>query len=246
MKNQPLKIILSKFDEKRFGIRTAHAANITQENLREVMDFCKANQVVFLVARCETNQLRAVHSMQREGFLLMDTLIRYSVEVDKIAEAPDIEMFPVLPVQAGEEDAVRAVALEVFRGFRSHYHADERLNPEKCDGIYASIACEACLNKEKTSIVHVCKIDGEIVGFDILNSPSLGVGEGVLKAIALSVQKQGVGHSFASPKKAWYQSQGALVAFGPTQITNIAAQKQLISQNYLPYDSIYTFHKWFD
>ena len=246
MKNQPLKIILSKFDEKRFGIRTAHAANITQENLREVMDFCKANQVVFLVARCVTSEILAVHSMQRNGFLLMDTIMRFSVDVVNMYEAPGVDILPVRPVQPGEEDAVRALARETFRGYRGHYHEDVRLDPEKCDGIYASLAYEACVNNEETSIVHVCKIDGEIVGFDIQKTPSPGIGKGVLTAIAPSAQKRGVGLSFVQPKKDWFRSKGVTVTFSGINITNIPSQKLLIVQNYLPYDSIYTFHKWFD
>ena len=247
MNKETLKIHLSKFDEKRFGIRTAHAANITQGNLREVMDFCKENHVVFLVARCETSEMRAVHTMQREGFLLMDTIIRYSIDIDNIVpEIPNVEIFPVQPVQPGEEDAVQALALETFSGYRSHYHVDERLDPEKCDGIYASMAYEACFKNEETSIVHVCKMDGQIVGFEIYNIPSPGVGDAVLKGIAPSVQKLGVGWSFVLPTLEWLQSKGVKVTYGSTQITNITSQKHMVYLKYQPANSIYTFHKWFE
>ncbi|MBW8012558.1 MAG: GNAT family N-acetyltransferase [Chloroflexi bacterium] len=246
MKKEPLELNLSEFDEKRFGIRTAHAANITQENLGEVMDFCKANQVVFLVARCVTSEILAVHSMQRNGFLLMDTIMRFSVDVVNMYEAPGVDILPVRPVQPGEEDAVRALARETFRGYRGHYHEDVRLDPEKCDGIYASLAYEACVNNEETSIVHVCKIDGEIVGFNILSNPSPGVGKAILKCISPEAQKLGVGVSFVQPAITWYLSRGVSVLYGATQITNIASQKHMLFLKFQPSASIYTFHKWFD
>lgn len=246
MKKESLKINLSQFDEKRFGIRTAHAANITQENLEDVMGFCKDNQVVFLVARCDTREIRAVHNMQGLGFLLMDTIIRYSIEVDKMYEGNGVEIFRVRPVKPGEEDIVRAIAIETFRGFRGHYHADGRLDKKKSDGIYASIAYETCINKDEKNLVNVCEIDGEIVAFDILTNPSRGVGEALLKCVSPKTQNLGVGYSFIKPAKDWYQSKGVPVLYGSTQITNISSQKHMILLGFHPSASLYTFHKWFD
>jgi hypothetical protein len=246
MKKEPFRIHLSKPDEKLFGIRTARAANITQENLSEVMDFCKENHVVFLVARCETREIRAVQTMQRHGFLLMETVIRYSVELENMYAPPGIEVFPVRPVQPGEENAVKAIAVETFRGYRSHYHADERLDPKKCDEVHASWAYEACIKNEETSIVHVCDRDGELVGFEIITNPSPGVGETALKGILPAAQKRGTGYSFIQPAKVWYRSKGVKVLYGKTQITNTVSQKHMILLNFMPSTSIYTFHKWFD
>ena len=89
-------------------------------------------------------------------------------------------------------------------------------------------------------------MEGEIVGFDILSTPSPGVGEGVLVGVTPSVQKLGVGWSFVQPALTWLQSNGVTVLFGATQATNITSQKGMIELKYQPSTSIYTFHKWFD
>ena len=64
---------LSPLDETRFGVRSARARLVTTKNLPEVLAFCAANQVEFLVARCPTTDIAAAHAMEAAGFRLMET-----------------------------------------------------------------------------------------------------------------------------------------------------------------------------
>ncbi len=75
-----MDIRLSELDEAQFGIKTARATNVTVETLPEVMHFCQANGVKFLIARTPVKQLQAVQAMEKAGFLLMDTLVYYACE----------------------------------------------------------------------------------------------------------------------------------------------------------------------
>ena len=50
---------LSPLDEERFGIRSARAASVTLETLPAILEFCRAHEVRFLIAR--TRQLARQH-----------------------------------------------------------------------------------------------------------------------------------------------------------------------------------------
>ena len=78
MKSKDLPIFLSAIDEERFGIKTAKVEKVELHDIPNIMRFCKENKVSLLLARCPTGDLPAVQELERNGFLLMDTLIYYS------------------------------------------------------------------------------------------------------------------------------------------------------------------------
>ena len=83
-------VYVSDIDEDRFGIRIAKAFKVTSDNLPAIMDFCRDNSVMMLIARCPTNDFRAIHAMEREDFRLMDTLVYYSTDLTNTPVFPQI------------------------------------------------------------------------------------------------------------------------------------------------------------
>src|SRR6266540_3969620 len=71
----PSSVYLSTLEEERFGIRTARAAQVKLATLPAVLEFCEANAVVLLIARCPVSEIHAAQEMERQGFLLTDTLV---------------------------------------------------------------------------------------------------------------------------------------------------------------------------
>ena len=133
-------VYLSEIDEEHFGIRTARVDRINIDTLPSIIDFCQANNVILLIARCLSSDLQVVHAMEQEGFSLMDTLIYYSRNLVKSPIPTDDGKILVRPIRPGEEDKIKSIALETFRGYSGHYHADPRLDRIKCDEAYASWA----------------------------------------------------------------------------------------------------------
>ena len=68
-------VILSDLDTNRFGVVVARAGQASQETLPEVLEYCGENRVELLIARCSTNDVKTTHALERNGFLLMDTLV---------------------------------------------------------------------------------------------------------------------------------------------------------------------------
>lgn len=68
---------LSALDEKRFGIRSARGVITGQENISAVLGFCREQGVKLLIARRDTREIATAQELERQGFLLMDTLVYY-------------------------------------------------------------------------------------------------------------------------------------------------------------------------
>jgi len=237
---------LSAIDEERFGIRTARVSSMTAEALPSVLEFCRTKDVIFLIARCAASDLKAAQAMEQEGFLLMDTLVYYARNLTKGPLPQDTGKVPVRTIRPGDEDAVRRVATESFRGYFGHYHADPRLDRAKCDEVYTSWAVRSCLSREVADEVLVADRDGDIVGFATLKLNNAEEGEGVLFGVAPEAQGQGIYRSFIVRAMERFLLKGARRMIVSTQITNIAVQKVWTRLGFEPAYAYYTFHEWFD
>jgi len=239
-------VYLSALDEERFGIRTAKARGVTVNNLSTIMEYCLAQRVSFLIARCLVSELRAAQAMEREGFRLMDTLIYCKRDLLKKPIPQDNEQVLIRPFKTGEEEAIKLVAAETFRGYIGHYHADDRLNQEKCDEVYTSWAYRSCLSREVAEEVLVADRDGTIVGFFTLRLNSPEEGEAVVGGVLPSARKLGIYKSFMIQGMNWILSKGAVRMVVSTQITNTAVQKVWARLGFEPSHAYYTFHKWME
>jgi ribosomal protein S18 acetylase RimI-like enzyme len=210
------------------------------------MDFCRANGVALLIARCLVSELRAAQAMEREGFFLMDTLVYYACNLERTPIPSDTAQATWRPIRPGEEEAVRAVADQLFRGYAGHYHADERLDRTKCDEAYTSWALRSCVSRDVADDVLVGVVDGSIAGFATLRINSPEEGEVMLGGIGPAAQGRGIYRSLMIAGMGWCRSRGATRMVISTQITNWAVQKVWTRLGLEPCHAYYTFHKWFD
>lgn len=237
---------LSAIDEERFGMRSARADKVTADHLPAVLDFCRDNAVTFLIARCPAGDLSTVQEMERNGFRLMDTLVYYTRNLLKTPIPDELRKVNIRPVRPGEEVAVRRAAIEAFRDYYGHYHADPRLDRAKCDEAYQSWAYRSCISKDVASEVLVAESNDEIMGFATLRRNSAEEGEGVLFGVAPKAQGRGIYWSFIVRGMEWCRDQGNTRMVVSTQITNLSVQKVWVRCGFEPSSAYYTFHKWFD
>ena len=150
------------------------------------------------------------------------------------------------PVRPGDDEQVRQVAAESFRGYFGHYHADPRLDSRLCDEVYVSWAVRSCLSREVAGEVLVAELDGRVAGMATLRMNDSEEGEGVLFGVAPAAQGHGIYRSFMIRAMEWCRAQGATRMVVSTQITNLAVQKVWTRVGFEPSHAYYTFHKWFD
>jgi len=235
----------SQLDSERFGVRAARA-NILPETLARVLDFCSSEKIDLLIARCATREISLVQRMESHGFQLMDTLIYYSFDLSKKEIPEDCDGFAVRSMRSADKDRVRALAAAAFQGYIGHYHADARLDRQKCDETYTSWAERSVTSKSAADEVLVAEDDSNLAGFATLRLNSPEEGEGLLYAVAPEYQRRGVCPALMIHSLRWCRAQGTGRMLISTQLTNISMQKVWCRVGFEPSHSYYTFHKWFD
>jgi GNAT superfamily N-acetyltransferase len=237
-------VAFSEIDSERFGVRIARA-HIVSDNLSMALDFCAAEQIDLLIARCATSDLVAAQSMETKGFLLMDTLLYYSFYLTK-KEIPgdpcEVRIRRLLP---GDEAEISRVASAAFKGHMGHYHSDRRLDLGKCDEAYRSWAERSCTTGKAADEVLVGEFGGKVAGFATLRLNSPQEVEGLLFAVAPESQGKGICRLFMIRSLQWCRAQGARRMVISTQVTNVSMQKVWCRTGFEPSHSYYTLHKWF-
>ena len=238
---------LSAIDEERFGIRTARAPAVTAEALPPILDYCRDNGVVLLIARCLASELTAAQAMERAGFSLMDTLVYYARDdLDRKTIPLDRGISTIRPAGPGDAPKVYAVAAEAFKDYYGHYHADPRLDRTKCDEAYMDWAYRSCVSREAADAVLAAVLQDEIVGFSTLKLNSFDEAEWLLSGVLPKTQGKGIYQALAINNLLWAEEEGAKRLIVSTQINNLAVQRVWIRLGFYPAYSYYTFHKWFD
>jgi GNAT superfamily N-acetyltransferase len=239
-------IALSTLDEERFGVKTAKSKNFTWHEIPEILAQCYQNHVQLLIARCPTLDLKTAQELEKQGFLLMDTLVYYEHNLHLKINITLNEKILIRTILPGEAETVRALAAEAFKGYRGHYHADAKLNIHQCDDVYTSWAYNSCISKDFANEVLVAVLEDKIVGFATLRVNDPNEGEGVLFSVSPAAQGLGIYRMFTESGLLWSIRQGMKRMIVSTQITNVAVQKVWARVGFYPTSSFYTFHKWFD
>ena len=238
------QVQLSFLDEERFGIRTARAPLVTLETLPGIIQFCEANQVALLIARCDVSQPRTVQAMEQWGCELMDTLVYYTRRLTAESIPAEVSGVGIRTVRPGEEERIGQVAAEAFDGYCGHYHADGRLDPARCTEAYVSWARRLCTDRSAGDEMLVAEADGGLVGFGALRLNSPQQGEGVLFGVAPAAQRRGVYRSLIVRSMQWCLARGADSIMYSTQIANVPVQKVITRLGFETHHAYYTFHRW--
>lgn len=237
---------LSQIDYDRFGVVIAKAVHINSSNASEIEEFCRTNRVRMLIARCPSSEIDTVHLLQVKGYLLMDTLVYYSSDLQAHDLAHSTAIVQIRPATIADEVEICAVASESFRNYLGHYHADPRLHRKSCDEVYVSWARNAVLNPKVADIVLVATSTSMIQGFIAIRLNGAGTSEGVLNAVLPSVQGQGIYSALLEHAQKWSISQGMQRMIISTQLTNTRVQNVWTRHGFVMQHAQYTFHKWFE
>lgn len=246
MNTSEFQISLSKIDQDHFGHVTASASFVGSENIPEMLEFCKINNVEFLIARCGATDLEAVQRMESEGFQLMDTLLYYRLRIRDEMPFSRPKGFPFRPIQEGEEEDLREAAEATFKNYSGHYHSDKRLDSKKCDEVYSKWAYQASLSRGEKKEVLVNVQDGKIACFVLMEINSKGECVASLAGVRPEFRRIGIYGAAYAPAIEWTKSKGLGFMHASTQLSNIAQQRYLNRFGFEPRKAVYTLHKWFD
>jgi GNAT superfamily N-acetyltransferase len=176
----------------------------------------------------------------------LDTLIDYSRQVRDLPILSAGESISVRPLESGEAEDVKRLAVEAFRGYFGHYHADARLERAKCDAVYVSWAYRSCTSPGVADDILVAESNGRLAGFITLKMNDLKTGDGRLFGVAPAARGTGVAQSLMVSALAWCAARQLKQMTISTQITNLGSQKVWVRLGFEPDHAYYTLHKWFE
>src|SRR5262249_2144785 len=82
-----------------------------------------------LVHRCPADDAPAIHALERNGFLLMDTLMDYVVNLETVGKSLQVPLPPagtrIRLAEAKDLDALVDLSRRAFAGHFGRFHADE-------------------------------------------------------------------------------------------------------------------------
>ncbi|HZK17375.1 MAG TPA: GNAT family N-acetyltransferase [Anaerolineaceae bacterium] len=239
-------VTLSDLDTDRFGIIVARTGQASQENLPEVMDFCEKNQVKLLIARCSTSHVKSVHSLERNGFLLMDTLVYLRKDIRDYSPQEYRSELTIRTFRPDDLPQVVEVARSSFSDYKGHYHVDDRLNSQAATEVYASWAERCCLDPSVAARVLVAESENRIVGFRAIRINTVQQAEFILAAVAPEARNKGIYRNFVVEGLRWCKEMDTQEVLISTLLVNTAVQKTCERLGFTAHSSFYTFHKWFD
>jgi hypothetical protein len=209
--------------------------------------------VEFLVGKPYTDDVVVVHALEKEGFLLVDTLLDYVYDARKypLHSVPAPPMSLDIPLRLAREadiEELKAVARAAFRNHFGRFHSDERISKDQALRVYEAWVESSC--RGYADWVVVAEIEGRIAGYSIWKKPSLSDQE-------LSIQ---VGHYSIAATHPDYAGRGLFTLLtyrgmelldgmadcieGPTHINNYPVQRGYAKLLWRICDARHSFHKW--
>jgi ribosomal protein S18 acetylase RimI-like enzyme len=200
-----------------------------------------------LTTRVDSGALSRVHALEQAGYQLMDTLVYFGLELNKLSNNPETGTEMILR-RAEPRDivAVGNVAHAAFFRYIGHYHADPRLDSSAANSAYVEWA-ETCAKNESISRpVFVAEHQGVVTAFLAMRRNGADEFEICLNAVHPGCHSRGIYSALLNYSIVFAQNSSALRIITSTQINNYAVQRIWCRRGFVPIQSSYTFHKWID
>lgn len=236
---------LSELDTKRFNIRIAKLHEPEIEEFPNIIKELVNENIQMAILRVDSNNLDIVHIAEKNGFELMDTLVRYTIELNRL---PHLELDPrseIRPVKIGETKLLMDIAKESFNDYYGHYHKDPKLSKDTCTEIYVDWIHRSCEVNGVANQVFVGVVDNQISGFSTAVITKENIGEFALAAVSKQARGYGIYSNFVKNLINYFSEKGCVAFEVDTQINNIFVQRAWVAMGLRLYKSEYTFHKWF-
>lgn len=233
----------SPLDSARWGVKTVRAKIDGHRDIPDSLDL-KAYGIGLVIARVPCDQIEIVQDLCAKGYVLCDTLVywRGGLECAPVDMPAGYAWRDATPEDAAD---VGRIALESFRGYQGHYHADARMPNEACDAAYQHWAMRAIEDHDSRTVL--VEYGGKPVVFGVMAVAGDAV-ELVLGGVEWGHRSVGLYTHLVRKTMEWGRSlqdaHGIRAIQISTQVTNTAVQKAWARLGLKPDRSLYTLHYW--
>ncbi len=240
-----MRFDLSPDDTARWRVRSAKAFVTSRDEVRTLVDSCRRCAVRLAIVRCPAEETPTAQALESEGMRLMDTLVFFARSLHDWPSWPRPQGVATRDLEPADIAIVERIAREAFRGYGSHYHADERLDPAQCDDLYVDWSLRLCQPADYPSHVLLATVDGEPAGYMAFRQRPGEDAEAILGGVLDKARRRGVYGALLADGLTWLSARGAENAMLSTQIANVAVQRVWTRFGFEPHHALYTFHGWF-
>lgn len=235
---------LSEIDTETFGFPVGRALIEDSTQVSSALDFSREHHTRLLIARCPVDATQTVHGLTSEGFLLMDTQVQYSLNLNRLGPLPQ-SSFRVRRARMEEAPQLAELARDSFHHSLTHYHADARLDRTRCDEVYSRWVVRSLRSADDA--VWVAEESDRLLGFGVARIQD-SRGEAVLAGVRPSTGRCGIYiyRALLLAGTRFVKDKGIKHAVTSTQISNLVIQRMWIRMRWEPSRAYHTFHKWFD
>ena len=240
-----MHVFVSDSESRRFGVTIARADDFGSADWDDLQEFCRSHRVLMAVIRVPVSDMSAVHLLERQGALLMDTLVYLEMNVAPVP-SPACEGFSLRFAMSADLEGIRRIVIQTFTSYPGHYHADPRFDPASVAEGYADWVLSQ-VEAGDLDTVCVALSGGSIVGVSTIKAElEQSVGHWQFCAVAPEFRQKGVAMAFVQYHLNWCAKRHLKRFCTSTQIANLQSLRLMTRLGLRPNKACYTFHKWFE
>jgi acetyltransferase (GNAT) family protein len=228
-------------------------SEIAERSLRHAVDWASSSGIEFLLCKTYTDDLVSIHALEKEGFLLMDTMLDFVYDFRKhpLEAVPRPSLLGGVIIRKAEENDLEemiTLARNAFRGYFGRFHADEKIPKNQATRVYEEWVKSAYSGYADWTLV--AELDRRIVGYSVWRKPppleqSLGIKVGAHSICAIHADNWGRGLYRCFNYEGMELLKGvAEYIFGPTHIDNHPCHRALNGLHWRMRGARHSFHKW--
>ena len=247
------------WDTEHFGFNVANIDNIISlgeyfesiKNKLKLLSFIELSfreDIRTLSCKTDPSDASSIHTLERKGFMIMDTLVTYSFDLRK-AKIRELPVSCELRFsRKSDRESLKSLAYNSF--YLDRFHVDPNYPKEKCDELHSKWIENAC-NGIGADRVIVAEIEDIPVGFTTVKesndaSKILGVriASMILSAVSPKARGKGIYTSMINEGLNYLKDKADMVEVG-TQGNNYPVQKSWCKLGFKMVKSQISFHKWY-
>jgi len=224
---------------------------IANELLGHVENRSKQEGIEFLLSKTSTNDYTAIHSLERKGFLMMDTILRFYYDFQCFSDCREhlkCTDFQVRLANFADCDELIQLSRRAFAGHIGRYHNDKNIPNEKATGLYELWVKSSCSGWADWIVV--AEKEGRIAGYSVWKKPSDNQRKHGIDLVDYSIvatdpyfQKQGLFGLLTLEGMKLIRG-NYRYSEGRTVVDNFGVQRGFIKLGWKICGGQHSFHKW--
>lgn len=212
--------------------------------LKRLSNWIVNENIKFLVAKVDSQNLSSIHSLEKFGFFYMETIVTY---VHDFRSSPYLIKKCKTKVRDFASRDLHRLQQISKTSIYDRFRIDPYIPDSKKDGFRAEWIKNICLGLGQNNAVLIGEVGDDVVGFITCEVHDLQSRIGIIKLVAVEpkMRGRGIGTDLVSSALNWF-SQRSDIVYVSTQAKNTHSNNMYIKQGFKVAPAQITLHKWVD